>query len=95
MYKSLKTDSLVPSTHSLLTPSMAATHPWMGKWPEHLDFSNQSVQVPDTQRPGQTSKNRLLSRPTRSRTDVVFWLKVPTEAVRQFPLIRVQTLNLS
>ncbi|KAF9648046.1 acetyl-CoA synthetase-like protein, partial [Thelephora ganbajun] len=40
---------------------MAATHPWISKWPENLDFSKQSVSVPGTQRPGQTSKNRHLS----------------------------------
>ena len=63
---------------------MSATHPWVGQWPEDLDFSKQSFPVPGTQRPGQTSKYRnfpcRLSYPS---ADSYFLPKVPTEAVRR------------
>ena len=72
---------------------MAAAHPWIKTWPENIDFSKQSVPVPGTQRSGQTSKNRRVSRLTYPHPDAVFRLKVPTEAVCRFLFARVQTLN--
>lgn len=49
---------------------MAATHPWISKWPENLDFSKQSVPAPGTPRPGQTSEN--LRFPENLPADAVF-----------------------
>lgn len=70
-------------TRSHPTQIMAATHPWINKWPENLDFSNQSVQVPGTRRPGQTSKRWHIPCLRFLPAHTAFSLKVPTEAVRK------------
>lgn len=56
---------------------MAAAHPWIARWPENLDFSKQSVQVPGTQGPGQTSAYRGVPFPYFTLADIEHYRTLP------------------